>query len=239
LKRREFIKFLSYLSLFLFFKPSLAKENKKGGKAMAFVEYKPINFREVRPQLWQMDGISQKTMDEHIKLYEGYVAKYNECMKLLENLPEEEYNKANPTYSLIRSIKVDITRAIGGIKNHELYFSHLGGKGGKPEGKLLEQIEKDFGSYERFLKELRATAIAARGWAWVAYDHNFKRLFIAIGDEQNTFPIWNATPILGIDVFEHAFFIDYGTAKAKYLDAFFNNLDWKVVEKNYEAISKS
>lgn len=203
---------------------------------MPFTEYKAKNYKEIRPQLWNMDGISQKTMDEHIKLYEGYVSKYNEAMKLLENLSDDDYTKANPTYSTIRSIKVDITRAIGGIKNHELYFEHLGGKGGKPEGKLLEQIEKDFGNYERFLKELRATAMAARGWAWVSYDHNFKRLFIAIGDEQNTFPIWNSTPILGIDVFEHAYFIDYGTARAKYLDAFFQNLDWKAVEKNFESL---
>ena len=206
---------------------------------MAFEEYKPIDFRKVRPQLWEMKGISQRTMDEHIKLYEGYVAKYNECMKLLEELPEEEYNKANPTFSLIRSIKVDITRAIGGIKNHEIYFGHLGGNGGEPKGKLLAQIEKDFGSLNRFMKELKATALAARGWAWVAFDFNFKRLIIAIGDEQNTFPIWNATPILAIDMFEHAYFIDYGTARAKYLEAFFQNLDWEVVENNFEiAISK-
>jgi Fe-Mn family superoxide dismutase len=234
LKRRQFlIKSFQIIGLLTLYR-SLVFSEEKGGKTMSFTEYKPINFKEVRPQLWQMEGISQKTMDEHIKLYEGYVSKYNECMKLLEELTDDDYNKANPTYSKIRSIKVDITRAIGGIKNHELYFAHLGGKGGKPEGRLLGQIEKDFGNYDRFLKDLKATAIAARGWAWLAYDYNFKRLFIAIGDEQNTFPIWNATPVLGIDVFEHAYFIDYGTAKAKYLEAFFNNIDWKVIQKNFE-----
>ena len=205
---------------------------------MAFKKYEPIDFKKVRPQLWEMDGISRRTMDEHIKLYLGYVAKYNEGMELLERMPEEFYEKANPTLSHLRAIKVDITRAIGGTKNHELYFGHLGGEGGKPEGRLLEQIERDFGSYDRFYKELRATAMAARGWAWVAYDYDFKRLMIAIGDEQNIYPIWNAQLILGIDVFEHAFFIDYGTAKGKYLDAFFANLDWKVVEQNFEKAIK-
>ena len=205
---------------------------------MAFKKYEPIDFKKVRPQLWEMDGISARTMDEHIKLYLGYVAKFNEGMEMLERMPEEFYEKANPTLSHLRAIKVDITRAIGGTKNHELYFGHLGGEGGKPEGRLLEQIEKDFGSYDRFYKELRATAMAARGWAWVAYDYDFKRLMIAIGDEQNVYPIWNAQLILGIDVFEHAFFIDYGTAKGKYLDAFFANLDWKVVEENFEKAIK-
>ncbi len=205
---------------------------------MAFKKYEPIDFKKVRPQLWEMDGISRRTMDEHIKLYLGYVAKYNEGMELLERMPEEFYEKANPTLSHLRAIKVDITRAIGGTKNHELYFGHLGGEGGKPEGRLLEQIERDFGSYDRFYKELRATAMAARGWAWVAYDYDFRRLMIAIGDEQNIYPIWNAQLILGIDVFEHAFFIDYGTAKGKYLDAFFANLDWKVVEQNFEKAIK-
>ncbi len=205
---------------------------------MAFKKYEPIDFKKVRPQLWEMDGISRRTMDEHIKLYLGYVAKYNEGMEILERMSDEFYQNANPTLSHLRAIKVDITRAIGGTKNHELYFGHLGGEGGKPEGRLLEQIERDFGSYDRFYKELRATAMAARGWAWVAYDYDFKRLMIAIGDEQNIYPIWNAQLILGIDVFEHAFFIDYGTAKGKYLDAFFANLDWKVVEQNFEKAIK-
>jgi Fe-Mn family superoxide dismutase len=114
----------------------------------------------------------------------------------------------------------------------------LGGKGGEPPAELRQQIEKDFGSYERFVQEFRATAIAARGWAWLAWDYDFERLMIYIGDEQNTFPVWNATPILACDMFEHAFFLDFGVNRAAYLDAFFRNLDWEDVVARFEAVRK-
>jgi Fe-Mn family superoxide dismutase len=150
---------------------------------------------------------------------------------------EPDPAKANPTYSEIRELKVELTRAIGGVKNHEIYFDILGGKGGKPGGKLLSAIERDFGSFENWQKDLKATGIAARGWAWLAYDWDTGRLFNYIGDEQNTYPIWNATPIVALDVFEHAFFIDYGTNKGAYIDAFFRNLDWTAVEERVKRMN--
>ena len=75
----------------------------------------------------------------------------------------------------------------------------------------------------------RATAIAARGWAWTAYDWDERRLFNYLGDAQNTFPVWNATPLVALDVYEHAYFLDYQTDRPSYVDAFFENLDWTVV----------
>ncbi len=200
--------------------------------------HEAVDFKAIKPQLWEMEGISARTMDEHMKLYRGYVSKFNEVMDRIKNLPEEEFRNANPTYSLFRGMKVDITRAIGGIKNHEIYFSNLGGSGGTPSGSLLQQIEQDFGSFDRFMLELRATAVAARGWAWVAWDYDFQRLLICLGDEQNVFPLWNAEPILAIDVFEHAFFMDHGANKGAYLDAFFRNLDWADVQQRFEKLRR-
>lgn len=203
---------------------------------MPFQKLTAINWQEKKPALHKMDGISEKTQIEHYKLYQGYVNKYNEVMEKLEALTADDFKAANPTYSLVRALKVELTRAIGGVKNHELYFGHLGGKGGKPGAALLAQIQKDFGSYERWEGDFRATGVAARGWSWLAWDHDWKRLFNAIGDEQNTFPVWNATPVLAMDVFEHAFSIDYGAAKASYIEAFFKNLDWDQVNKNFETL---
>ena len=71
--------------------------------------------------------------------------------------------------------------------------------------------------------------MAGRGWAWTAYDWDEGRLFNYIGDAQNTFPIWNATPLVALDVYEHAYFLDYQTDRASYIDAFFENLDWATV----------
>ena len=175
----------------------------------------------------ELRGISEKTMTEHYKLYEGYVKKFNE---INEKLKTVDYASANQVFSDLRALKVDLTFAIGGVKNHEIYFDHLGGQGGRPSGKLLEMIEKDFGSYENWEKDFKATGLAARGWVHLAYDWKMERLFNYLGDAQNTFPTWNTSPLVALDVYEHAYFIDYGTKRADYIDAFMENLDWPKVE---------
>ena len=179
----------------------------------------------------ELKGISEKTMTEHYKLYEGYVKKTNEIMEKLESVDK---TSANQTYSDIRSLKVDLSFALGGVKNHETYFEHLGGEGGKPSGKLLERIEKDFGSFDAWRDDLKATGMAGRGWAWLVYDFDLKKLVNFIGDAQNTYPIWNAAVLVALDVYEHAYYLDFQTKRADYIDVFFNNLDWKVVEGWFE-----
>ncbi len=205
---------------------------------MAFEKKTAIDFAASRPQLLKLKGISEKNVLEHLKLYNGYVNKYNEIMEKIAAMGDDEVKKGNGTYAAIRELKVELTFAMGGVKNHEVYFANLGGAGGKPEGALLAQIEKDFGSYGRMEAELRGAAASARGWAHLAYDTEFKRLFVYVGDAQNTFPVWNNVPIIALDVYEHAYYLDYQTARAPYLDAFFANLDWKDVEKRFDVAKK-
>jgi len=186
--------------------------------------------------IFQMSGISKKTVEEHLKLYQGYVNKYNEIQEKLTLLTDDDYSKANQVYSMIRELKTELSFAWGGVVNHEIYFGHLGGKGGVPEGNLLKQIEKDFGSFDSYKKDLKATGIAARGWVWTAWNEKEERLFNYLGDAQNTFPVWYAKPILALDTYEHAYFIDYGVNRASYIDAFFENLDWKKVKENFDRV---
>ncbi len=185
-----------------------------------------ITPRQLKPALLELDGISRETVEAHYKLYEGYVNKRNE---IIGKLGEIDLASANQVYSELRALKVDLTFALGGIKNHEIYFDHLGGGGGEPNGAIRDLIFRDFGSAADWRADLTATGMAARGWAWTAYDWDEGRLFNYIGDAQNTFPIWNATPLVALDVYEHAYFIDYQTDRASYIEAFFNNLDWDVV----------
>ncbi|OLC31135.1 MAG: hypothetical protein AUH31_03245 [Armatimonadetes bacterium 13_1_40CM_64_14] len=199
---------------------------------MAYPRYEAKKFRSFDIEL---TGISKKTMEEHYKLYQGYVNKANEIHEKLAAL-DKDPAKANPTFSDIRELKVELTRAVGGVKNHEMYFSTLGGSGGAPAGKLGALITREFGSVENWQKDLKATGIAARGWSWTAWDWDTNRLFNYIGDEQNTFPIWNGTVLVALDVFEHAYYLDYGTGKAGYIDTFFKNIDWKAVEKLAEIV---
>lgn len=181
----------------------------------------------------KLDGISERTMTEHYKLYQGYVNKYNEVMEKLE---AADRSKANQVFSDVRSLKVDLTFAIGGVKNHEIYFNHLGGSSREPKGKVKEAIERWFGSLEKWKEDLKATGMASRGWAWTAYDHDYGYLFNYAGDAQNTFPVWNAQPIVALDVYEHAYYLDYGVARASYIDTFFKNLDWDAVEENFNRL---
>jgi superoxide dismutase, Fe-Mn family len=188
--------------------------------------HEEIAPRELKPALYELDGISREAVEAHYKLYEGYVAKRNE---ILGKLAEIDLAAANQVYSELRALKVELSFAVGGVKNHELYFDHLGGDGGDPDGEIAALIERDFGSAPAWREDLKASGMAGRGWAWTAYDWDEQRLFNYVGDAQNTFPIWNATPLVALDVYEHAYFLDYRTDRASYIDAFFNNLDWATV----------
>ena len=188
--------------------------------------HEEIVARELKPALLELDGISRETIEAHYKLYEGYVNKRNEIMA---KLAEIDLASANQVYSEVRALKVELSFALGGIKNHEIYFGHLGGGGGDPDGAIAELITRDFGSAAAWRADLKATGMAGRGWAWTAYDWDEGRLFNYVGDAQNTFPIWNATPLVALDVYEHAYFIDFQTDRASYIDAFYDNLDWDAV----------
>jgi superoxide dismutase, Fe-Mn family len=190
--------------------------------------HEEIAARELKPELFEMDGISRASVEAHYKLYQGYVAKRNE---ILAKLGEVDLAAANQVYSEIRALKVDLTFAVGGVKNHEIYFEHLGGTGGDPGDAFGELVERDFGSAAVWRADLKATGMAGRGWAWTAYDWDEERLFNYVGDAQNTFPIWNATPLVALDVYEHAYFLDYQTDRGSYIEAFFGNLDWGTVNR--------
>jgi superoxide dismutase, Fe-Mn family len=190
--------------------------------------HEEIKARDLKPGLLELDGISRDSVEAHYKLYQGYVAKRNE---ILGKLAEVDAAAANQVYSEIRGLKVELSFAIGGVKNHEIYFEHLGGQGGDPTGLVGDLIKRDFGGVEGWRADLKATGMSGRGWAWTAYDWDEGRLFNYVGDAQNTFPVWNATPLVALDVYEHAYFLDYQTDRAAYIEAFFNNLDWDTINE--------
>jgi len=188
--------------------------------------YEEIRPRELKPALLELDGISRMSVEAHYKLYAGYVGKRNE---ILGKLSTADIASANQISSEFRALKVELSFAVGGIKNHEVYFEHLGGDGGEPRGAVADLIKRDFGSAEAWRTDLKATGMAGRGWAWTAYDWDEGRLYNYAGDTQNTYPIWNATPLIALDVYEHAYFLDFQTDRASYIEAFFANLDWATV----------
>src|SRR5438477_2009250 len=123
--------------------PPASEPDERTSMATLAFHHEEILPRELKPALYELDGISRETVEAHYKLYQGYVNKRNE---LLGRLAEVDLAGANQVYSDVRALKVDPTFAIGGIKNHEWYFDHLGGDGGDPEGAIGELIARDFGS---------------------------------------------------------------------------------------------
>ncbi len=180
-----------------------------------------------------VEGLSERMMKEHYKLYEGYIKKANEIQEQLKSV---DFSKANAVYSDLRALKLGYSFALDAIKAHEIFFQNISGKGGQPQGWLGQQIEKHFGSYDNWLADMKATGIAARGWVWFAFDWQTGQLFNFLGDAHDAFPIWHATPLVALDVYEHAYMIDYGVARADYIDVFFKNLDWNSVEANVEKL---
>src|SRR3954465_12070689 len=104
-------------------------------------QFEEIAPRELRPEVYELEGISRAAVSAHFKLYQGYVNKRNE---ILRKLADVDLGSANQVYSELRALKIDLTFAVGGVKNHELYFEHLGGAGGDPDGAFGQLVRRDF-----------------------------------------------------------------------------------------------
>lgn len=185
----------------------------------------------------QLNGISDKTIQiHHDKLYVGYVNKRNE---IEEKLKTADRTTANATYSEFGELKREESFAVNGAYLHEYYFSVLGGEGSQTNApELLEAINKDFGSFENWLIDFKACGMVARGWVVLAYDYQDGKLHNYICDAHNQGGIWGAMPILVLDTYEHAYFIDYGSDRKSYIEDYFKNLDWNNAEQIYKKVNK-
>jgi len=183
-------------------------------------------------ELKGLDGISDNQISQHRDiLYAGYVNKLNEIEERLKGV---DVSEANQIFSDLRALKADETFALNGVVLHELYFENLGGKGGKPTGKLSDLIALNFDSYEKWAENFKACGMAARGWVLLglcAYDgrlHNY-----CLDTHNFNFPA-NTSPVLVMDVYEHAYAIDYGVKRPPYIEAFMKNIEWAAAEKRLE-----
>ncbi|KNF09863.1 superoxide dismutase, Fe [Gottschalkia purinilytica] len=174
-------------------------------------------------------GISKKQLDEHYELYKGYVKNTNKIWKILDETPE--FKNSNPTYSPLRSLKLGESYALNGVKLHELYFENLNSRYNRPYGEIINLIERDFYSFERWVNIFKQTGLAMRGWAVLSIDPIDNRLHVYGLDAHDVGPIWKAYPLLVLDVYEHAYMIDFGVNRQRYIDVFFENINWKVVNK--------
>jgi Fe-Mn family superoxide dismutase len=196
-----------------------------------------IVAKELDARLLTLDGISEKQIREHYSLYEGYVKKLNEVR---EKLADSGFDKAGPnqTYSALRALKLGETFAAGGVILHETYFGNLGGKGTEPGKKTKAFLEERFGSFENFKEIITNCGMAVRGWVILAYENLSKSLRVIGADAHDVGAIWDAKPILAMDVYEHAYFLDFGTKRADYIEAFWKNVDWNEIERRLSSLNK-
>ena len=175
------------------------------------------------------DFLSQRQFDEHIKLYKGYVGKVNEITNDLASF--EGRDKANATYSQYRGLKKGESYALDGMILHELYFPLLGSKQTQPMPKTMDIFDDYFGGYENWRSDFVACGLAARGWAVLIYEQRTGSYRNILLDSHDDGLVCGGFPLIILDVYEHAYFIDYGTDKGQYIDKFINSLCWDLVEK--------
>jgi superoxide dismutase, Fe-Mn family len=190
---------------------------------------KPLPFSKA------LKGISEKTVSiHHDKLYAGYINKRNE---IEESLKKADTSAANATYSEYGELKREESFAANGSYLHEAYFTVLGGNG-EVKGEIVKALEQEFGSFENWLNNFKAAGMAARGWVVLAYDMNDNRLHNYLCDAHNHGGIWGALPIIVMDMYEHAYFMDYGSDRKTYIEDYFKNLNWEEANKIYQSIKK-
>lgn len=186
-----------------------------------------------------LQGISEKTLTiHHDKLYTGYVTKKNEIQEKLQALIEKgDYASANQSYSELRGLMDGETFAVNGVYLHEYYFHVLGGDG-QPSGALVEALAKDYGSIENFVAYFSACGMAARGWVVLCWDTKEQALCVYQADTHNQGGIWGCMPIIVMDVYEHAYFIDYGSDRKAYIADFWKNFNWNKANELYATATK-
>jgi len=187
-----------------------------------------MQYQEQDFKLPSLAGLSEKLIAEHLKLYTGYVKNVNALREKIE-----DYKKDSEKHALALS---ELTRRFSfewnGMRMHEYYFEALGGTGPKNNGGLADAISMDFGNFDAWLAEFRALA-AMRGIGWVvlARDRRAETLFNIWVSDHEIGHLAGADIILALDLWEHAYILDYLPAQKKdYVSAFFENLRWDVVE---------
>ena len=179
-------------------------------------------------KLLGMEGFSETLFKNHFTLYQGYVTNTNKVLDTLDAM----LNEGKTGIPEFAELKRRLGWEFNGMRLHEYYFENLSGKGEiNKDGKLGKKMAADFGSYEAWEKDFKATGtMRGIGWAVLYQDITNGRLMNFWINEHDVSHPAGCNPILIMDVFEHAFMIDYGLKRADYIEAFFRNIDWNTAE---------
>jgi Fe-Mn family superoxide dismutase len=196
-------------------------------KATSTYSYKPRDFSYLKG----MPGFSNALLDLHFSLYQGYV---KNCQAVLDKLQSLE-NAGQERSLEWGALKRRLGWEFDGMRLHELYFENLGGKGEqKAASQMLKAIEMQFGSYQKWKEAFISTGMM-RGIGWVILYHDpvEKKLINVWINEHDVGHLATSAPLLVMDVWEHAYITEYGLNREKYIKAFFDNIDWSIVDRRF------
>ena len=175
--------------------------------------------------------ISERAFNEHMKLYANYVNKTNEIFHELSDYHCQCRGQANKTMSMFRELKRGESYAMDGVILHELYFGNISKNGQKPGPLFTNMVNRYFNDMEHFMQDFVACATAARGWCVTAYEQRTDTMRNILLDSHDDGNITSAYPILVLDMYEHAYMIDYGVDVAEYIRRFTENIRWDEIEQ--------
>lgn len=188
--------------------------------------------------LLRIKGLSEQMMKNHLALYQGYVTNVNKIYEILHGHIKEE-KTASVEYA---EIKRRHGWEFNGMRLHEYYFENIKNDRAELDKKsnLYNKIVKDFKKYETWEKAFRATGMMRGiGWVILYYDPSSDRIYNVWINEHDTGHFCGCAPLLIMDVFEHAYMLDYGIKKMDYIEAFFKIIDWQIVSERFDkAVSK-
>jgi len=196
------------------------------------MEHKAKDFNNL---LGKLPGFSEKMLNAHFTLYQGYVKKLNE---IEEKLKKVDKTLANYSFGEFSELKRREAVAFNGTYLHELYFENMSPEKTAPSAALIKAAEESFGTWDEMIKDLRATGSSTPGWVVLTFNKVDKKLHTYIMFEHHLHYPVHQEILLALDCWEHAFMIDYAIAKADYFNAFFNVVDWDVVSKRFDAANK-
>jgi Fe-Mn family superoxide dismutase len=222
LNRRDFLKVSGLGLVAIGALPAVShSQTIKGGRIM----YTAKDYSK----LIGMEGFSETILKNHFTLYQGYVTNTNKLIETFQQMAKDD-KLATPEFA---ELKRRFGWEFDGMRLHEYYFENLGGKAAiDKNGKLAKKMVEDFGSYENWEKLFKAVgAMRGIGWTVLYQDPMNGKLFNFWINEHDVGHPAGCNPILILDVFEHAFMIDYGLKRADYIAAFFKNINWAEAEK--------
>ena len=222
INRRQFLTLLGIgLTSYLSAQPKISFTETRKEEKMAYTA-------KDYSRLLGMQGFSDTLLKNHFTLYQGYVTNTNKLMETLGQMVKEG-KVGTPEFA---ELKRRFGWEFNGMRLHEYYFENLGGKGVlEKTGRLSKKLTEDFGGYENWEKEFKGVGtMRGIGWAVLYQDSLSGKLINFWINEHDVGHPAGCNPILILDVFEHAFMIDYGLKRADYIEAFFKNIDWKAVE---------